>query len=402
MSKRKRTPNESPSIEELTERLVPQVTTAVMKSLHDLGVLPRQQPVPVAASSQTSSTLDHTTGVSVPHPAITSTSTTGSFEASNGPGSSTFVDVHVTAPPEPANQSIQNIQGSCIIPASSSSQSDPSATHTQELQLDQSTRQITIGAFSSLDATGSNTNLPSFNNPGIALSVGVDTKLKAKIWAEQFLPFASLISAKESGSLTFRQNPDGSIGLQKAEQEDIKSMEGWHKAFTIFTGIYTERLPHAAPSLMKYSSTIQQLAKQAGPYAALQYDISFRKLRETDPNMHPWDYPNAELYNKAMADSLSFRFRSQSNQSFRAKRAPLPCLNYNNNGQCLRRVCRFSHICKLCRGSHSKRYCPKKPLFSQQSGPSPTTGLSSGSSIQKTTQVPSKSVPATITRPPKP
>ncbi|XP_053377883.1 uncharacterized protein LOC128547950 [Mercenaria mercenaria] len=164
MSKRKRTPNGSPSIEELTERLVPQVTTAVMKSLHDLGVLPRQQPVPVAASSQTSSTLDHTTGVSVPHPAITSTSTTGSFEASNGPGPSTFVDVHVTAPPEPADQSIQNIQGSCIIPASSSSQSDASATHTQELQLDQSTRQITIGAFSSLDATGSNTNLPSFNS----------------------------------------------------------------------------------------------------------------------------------------------------------------------------------------------------------------------------------------------
>ncbi|KAH3815089.1 hypothetical protein DPMN_143608 [Dreissena polymorpha] len=121
---------------------------------------------------------------------------------------------------------------------------------------------------------------------GISLSAGVDPKLKAKIWADQFLALASLINSKESGTLCMKHNPDVSIALHRSEAEDIKNMEAWHKAWTIFVAIYTERQPTSAPALMKYSATIQHLAKQAGVYSAIQYDVQFRKIKEDAPSVH--------------------------------------------------------------------------------------------------------------------
>ncbi|XP_052808536.1 uncharacterized protein LOC128237227 [Mya arenaria] len=138
-----------------------------------------------------------------------------------------------------------------------------------------------------LDATNSIPAPPtlatSSGAQGISLTAGVDLKLKAKIWGEQFISFRALISSKESGQPSIRQSSEGIISFHKADQEEIKSMEAWQKAFAIFVAVYTEKNTGCIASLMKYSSIIQDLARQVGPYVALQYDVRFRKAREDNP-----------------------------------------------------------------------------------------------------------------------
>jgi len=94
--------------------------------------------------------------------------------------------------------------------------------------------------------------------------------------------------------------------LRKKDPVEVKNVDAWHSAFTVFVAIYTERLLQAGLALMKHSATVQNLAKMAGKYAALQYDTAFRKLRENNPTAAPWDVPHTELYNKALDDGLSY------------------------------------------------------------------------------------------------
>ncbi|WAR28229.1 hypothetical protein MAR_013933 [Mya arenaria] len=193
----------------------------------------------------------------------------------------------------------------------------------------------------------------SFGAQGISLTAG------AKIWGEQFISFRALISSKESGQLSIRQSSEGIISFHKADQEEIKSTEAWHKAFAIFVAVYTEKNTGCITSLMKYSSIIQDLARQVGPYAALQYDVRFRKAREDNPARHSWHLPNSELYNKALAEGLCYRFRSSPSQgSFRGRVGGQQCYQFNN-ATCSRLRCRYAHTCQVCRGPHPKRMCAK-------------------------------------------
>ena len=120
--------------------------------------------------------------------------------------------------------------------------------------------------------------VPYTSGTGVPLSTGVDPKLKAKVWGDQYLPLSSLIASKDTGMLSMKQKADGSISFEKKDPEEVNNMDAWHSAFTVFVAIYTERLPQAGPALMKHSATVQNLAKMAGKYAALQYDTAFRKL----------------------------------------------------------------------------------------------------------------------------
>ncbi|XP_060583392.1 uncharacterized protein LOC132739660 [Ruditapes philippinarum] len=166
---------------------------------------------------------------------------------------------------------------------------------------------------------------------------------------DQYLPLSSLIASKESGTLTFKHHPDWTISQDKKDIEEIKTMEAWHNAYPIFVSVFLEKSPELGPALMKHSSTVQNLAKLAGTYAAIKYDTQFRKLREECPTTTPWDMPNMELYNKAITDGLSFQQkfrpgqRGQTNNLFRGKRTQT--CNLYNEGICYRNNCRFQHIC---------------------------------------------------------
>ena len=105
-------------------------------------------------------------------------------------------------------------------------------------------------------------NLLNFNSISIPIDAQVNPKLKAKIWANEFIEFGSLLKrgisepsyhiAVRSGSVS-QSSPTLSLE-PTTKSRPISNVETWTTAFQIFVGIYTSKFPLEAPSLMKYGS----------------------------------------------------------------------------------------------------------------------------------------------------
>lgn len=195
------------------------------------------------------------------------------------------------------------------------------------------------------------------------LSLGIDEKIKGKIWSNQFIEFSSLFQNHDSDKLELVNDGNGVLTCKKAKSGSIKTVDKWFEAFHIFTSIYTSKSPMEAPSLMKYADTVQKLGKQAGDAAALYYDKQFRLWRQDTPELLPWDQLNNELFTQALAMGLTSKgkgnFPSQKKQKPSSKKQY--CFQFNNNnGQCHRAECPFLHQCQKCDGSHSRKQCTSK------------------------------------------
>ena len=98
------------------------------------------------------------------------------------------------------------------------------------------------------------------------LSTGIDAKIKAKIWANEYVEFESLMSTKQKDQnhLTLVEQ-DGSVSFVKAKSNNFKfnSINQWNNAFHIYVAIYCEKHPMQSTKLMKYAATISTLASQA-------------------------------------------------------------------------------------------------------------------------------------------
>ena len=91
-------------------------------------------------------------------------------------------------------------------------------------------------------------------------------KLKTKIWQNEFIDFGLLLANQFSeGKYQLTFNPvDGSVPSLALEPitkpKKIVSLDSWVQAFHVFAGVYTSRFPSDGPGLMKYRSTIKDLA----------------------------------------------------------------------------------------------------------------------------------------------
>lgn len=61
----------------------------------------------------------------------------------------------------------------------------------------------------------------------------------------------------------------------QGDSEDIKYLEQWISAFSIYMAIYCEKFKDSAPDLLKYMTIVQDIAKTKGDWA--EYDMEFRK-----------------------------------------------------------------------------------------------------------------------------
>ena len=193
------------------------------------------------------------------------------------------------------------------------------------------------------------------------VDMGVDPKVKGKIWADQFIEFGTLLSNREGGALQLVEGADGTFVFSKSKPAvTIKTLPQWFRAFHVFVAIYTSRFPESAPQLMKYADTMQRLSHQAGEQCALQYDRQFRQWRQDSPSLLSWDHINPELYNSSLASGLCQKVSAK--HTFRPQTKPAGgqqkiCYMYNNHGTCTRVSCSFAHTCSLCRGPHPRRVC---------------------------------------------
>ncbi|MEW8544663.1 MAG: hypothetical protein AB2693_14135 [Candidatus Thiodiazotropha sp.] len=224
------------------------------------------------------------------------------------------------------------------------------------------------------------------------LDLGIDSKIKGKIWANQYIELNSLLPSKRKERLELVDNGDGVIRCKKSNSSSINTIDLWLEAFHVFVAIYTAKYPTEAPSLMKHTNIVQKLAKQAGDDAALFYDEQFRLWREDQPELLPWGMINSELQNEALAMGISKKLKQNpTNQRKQKTEVKRFCFRFNNNnGQCPKgKDCSFPHICQKCGGPHSRRQCPKS-----------STNHSSGTILppnNQNTKRPSSSTPAAKT-----
>lgn len=213
--------------------------------------------------------------------------------------------------------------------------------------------------------TGISTSPQSYE-PGVArpVGLGVDQKIKAKILANEFVKFATLLpkspfdqdekfkSIEKDGQLVF---------VRTTETGQIKSITTWLQAFHVFVAIYCSNHPTEVSNLMTYAQIIQGIAKTCGDDAALDYDEKFRQWRQYAPDMCPWNQKNSELFQDALAKGIENKQKIRK-QPFRSpQQKPKYCFSFNNKGICGKgNSCPFPHVCQYCSGKHSRLLCRQK------------------------------------------
>ena len=131
------------------------------------------------------------------------------------------------------------------------------------------------------------------------LALGIDPKIKTKIWAREYIDLGCLLNKKQS-KVKFQPTETSEGGMAWEKQQPptyrFENISHWLSAFHIFVSIYSEKYPKETGSLMKYADIIQNLARRSCDVAAYIYDRTYREWREHDYESLPWDQVNNELY----------------------------------------------------------------------------------------------------------
>ena len=126
-----------------------------------------------------------------------------------------------------------------------------------------------------------------FSSIAVALGARVGPKLKAKIWANEYVDFGCLLALTPSTeryslslapSGTSSAQPQLNLELVHAPKK-IHSLHQWLTAFTTFVAIYVEKYHSDAPPLMKYCEV---------------------NIRQSAPVSYPWDTIHWELWLRAV------------------------------------------------------------------------------------------------------
>ena len=237
-----------------------------------------------------------------------------------------------------------------------------------------------------------------FTSVSVPLASRVSERIKAKIWADEYIDFARLLSAEtESQQYSFKVNgSSGSSPVLSLEPTNkirpITRFEQWQSAFEVFVAVFTERLPQSAPSLMKYGAVIRELASHSANWKF--YDENFRQLRQKRPI--PWDEINSELWLRAQYPAknnypnASNPFRSPGNTSQNSNFRSFPkgyCWRFHSGAVCSSPNCAFKHQCFKCQtGSHPASRCfrqSSKDTTKDASKPSNTATNTNASNASK-------------------
>ena len=125
-----------------------------------------------------------------------------------------------------------------------------------------------------------------FFSMSLPIDARVTTKLKAKIWANEFINFGQLItvtSMEEKFHISVYTSEDSpgqpTLCLEPLQKgKNISTIDTWTYAFQIFVGIYTSKFPAEAPALMKYGEVVRDLTEKGANW--IYYDTNFRYLRQ--------------------------------------------------------------------------------------------------------------------------
>ena len=146
-----------------------------------------------------------------------------------------------------------------------------------------------------------------------------------------------------------------------------ESITNWLFGFNVYMTVMLEKKTELAGSLIFHANRILKAHQEGQGSAWLEYDRDFRWAKVDDPDIG-WD----QVEVSAWLDSVQFRgggrqhsFRPQGGDSFRQQYAggdrKGTCWAFNKK-VCMRRPCRFKHVCSFCgHHPHPESKCNKRP-----------------------------------------
>ena len=205
----------------------------------------------------------------------------------------------------------------------------------------------------------------TFLSAGLPIDSQISTKIKKKIWNEEFVDFGVLLGnpGQDKYQISVQNSEAGipaSFCLEPVSRpKKIVSIEVWQQAFYIFAGVYTQKYPHGAPALMKYGQTIRDLAVRGQNWRF--YDENFRYLRGTQVSLVPWGSIHGELWLRSQFPAKAPPSNPQLNGVAKSGDPSVPsgyCFKFHRGQFCSAVNYVFNHTCFKCKkGAHSARKC---------------------------------------------
>ena len=206
----------------------------------------------------------------------------------------------------------------------------------------------------------------TFSSVTFDLESRVSDRVKAKIWANEYVDFGSLLTVSQDESkyrisvTDDHDHPSLCLEHVKPKRRSL-TIDQWLTAFNVFVAVYTIKTPSAISSLMKYCEVVRDIAAKQGNWR--YYDKQFRFLRQSKPDRYPWDNVAWELWHQALHSSLTTS-RPNSNNDFRTRRPNQRPFQSFPKGVCWRfhagqfcRGCNFKHSCFKCGSVHPATQC---------------------------------------------
>ena len=203
-------------------------------------------------------------------------------------------------------------------------------------------------------------NREPFASIAVALGSRLSPKLKAKIWANEFIDFWSLLtSSPNQDRFSVCLTPSASSSSQPRltlepcqPSKTIHTFLQWLSAFNTFVAILSEKFPNETPRLMKYSEIVRDISTKPGDWYF--YDEQFRYIRQSAPDQYPWDTIHWELWIKAV---INFRAKPAQPKSDMVSPRTRPrqsfpkgtCWSFHAGRFC--GGCKFEHVCFKCSAS---------------------------------------------------
>ena len=162
--------------------------------------------------------------------------------------------------------------------------------------ITQGTLQSSVNRLTLADpGQGSQAPKQIFSSVAVSLSSRVSSKIKAKIWSNEYINFGTLLSLSphnQKYSFTVASSDSESsrphLTLEPSQPaKKVQSITQWLSAFNIFVAIYAKMQATGTPKLMKYCETVRDIAAKPGDW--LYYDKQFRFIRQSAPDQYPWD-----------------------------------------------------------------------------------------------------------------
>ena len=207
------------------------------------------------------------------------------------------------------------------------------------------------------------------NDPGEALSsylvagATLDSKTKSKIWSCEFVELGGLVHKNQAPpglNIHSEAGASSQFSITSSKMRQPTNVSEWHRWFSIYAAVYTQKHPDEAPGLFTYICRIFKL-KDLYPNTFLwrDYDCQFRCVRAFV--QLPWHILNIQILNDIYIPPRLVNSNTNSNVQSNSSSKFQVCYTFNKVTGCTNKACKYLHKCSGCGIMGHPRFKCTKP-----------------------------------------